>query len=171
MCPRSAVAAAVSLVLFCAGPARPEGAAPGKRVRIGPRYSAGTVERALAGARRRLERPGCQRLFSEFADGEGRPLADVLEAKGTTGRDHLGSLIFYDGTDQAPCERDGTLAFTWPGSPVVFVCSVRFTRAAHNSPTLAEAALIHEGLHALGLGENPPTSSAITSRVLSRCGG
>ena len=35
----------------------------------------------------------------------------------------------------------------------------------------AEAALIHESLHSLGLGENPPTSSEITSRVISRCRG
>ena len=32
-----------------------------------------------------------------------------------------------------------------------------------------EATLIHEALHTLGLGENPPTSREITSRVVSRC--
>ena len=29
--------------------------------------------------------------------------------------------------------------------------------------------IIHEQLHALGLGENPPTSTYITTRVYHRC--
>jgi hypothetical protein len=29
--------------------------------------------------------------------------------------------------------------------------------------------VIHEQLHALGLGENPPTSTYITTRVYHRC--
>ena len=33
-----------------------------------------------------------------------------------------------------------------------------------------EAVIIHETLHSLGLGENPPTSDEITWRVFSRCG-
>ena len=37
------------------------------------------------------------------------------------------------------------------------------------NPTLAEAMVIHEMLHTLGLGENPPTTFEITDRVLSRC--
>ena len=32
-----------------------------------------------------------------------------------------------------------------------------------------EAVLIHELLHSLGLGENPPDSAAITDRVMARC--
>ncbi len=31
--------------------------------------------------------------------------------------------------------------------------------------------IIHESLHSLGLGENPPRSQDITSRVTERCGG
>jgi hypothetical protein len=34
-----------------------------------------------------------------------------------------------------------------------------------------EIIVIHEFLHTLGLGENPPTSQAITQRVAIRCGG
>ena len=30
--------------------------------------------------------------------------------------------------------------------------------------------MIHEFLHTLGLGENPPTSQEITERVSNRCG-
>jgi hypothetical protein len=34
----------------------------------------------------------------------------------------------------------------------------------------AEALVIHEMLHSLGLGENPPPSDEITARVRARCG-
>lgn len=37
------------------------------------------------------------------------------------------------------------------------------------SSSHAEAIVIHEMLHSLGLGENPPTSDYITSRVMERC--
>ena len=42
------------------------------------------------------------------------------------------------------------------------------TGALHE-PRLAEALVIHEMLHTLGLGENPPTSTEITKRVEGRC--
>ena len=34
----------------------------------------------------------------------------------------------------------------------------------------AEIIVIHEFLHTLGLGENPPTSEAITAQIALRCG-
>jgi len=37
------------------------------------------------------------------------------------------------------------------------------------NPSLTEAFLIHEELHSLGLGENPPSPKAITGRVLAKC--
>jgi hypothetical protein len=36
-------------------------------------------------------------------------------------------------------------------------------------PAGVEMIVIHELLHVLGLGENPPTSEAITARVVARC--
>ena len=38
-----------------------------------------------------------------------------------------------------------------------------------NRPSDAEDLIIHELLHSLGLGENPPTSSQISSQVMRRC--
>jgi hypothetical protein len=150
--------------------ARPQSADPARPpVRLRGRFAAGAVERALAGARLRLERPQCQRLLSEFADAEGRPLTDALEAEGTTAAEHLGRLVYYDGAGQGPCERPATLAFTVPRGHVVFVCAETFLSAARRDPLLAEATLIHEGLHTLGLGENPPASPRITSRVVHLC--
>jgi hypothetical protein len=147
-------------------------AAPGiVHVRLGGRYDAGTVQRSLDRARGRLERPQCQRVFAEFQDATGRPLQDALDRTGRSGAEHLGTLLFYDGGGQSRCSSGRTLAFTWVGSPIVFVCTQQFVAAARRDPILADAALIHESLHSLGLGENPPTSSEITSRVISRCRG
>ena len=139
-------------------------------VRVYGRMTAGAVERALSGAQRRLGSPACQQLFAEFQDGAGRPLREALDGKGLSGAEHLAALLYYDGDPQPPCGRDRTLAFTTPGSTVVFVCSRQFVRETRRDPFLAEAALIHEGLHSLGLQENPPTSAAITARVMTRCG-
>ena len=139
------------------------------RVRLRATMHAAAVTRALAGARRRMQRPGCQRLFTDFQDEGGRPLREALERYGASGEEYLDRLVFYDGTHQAICDRKAVLAYTSPGNQVVFVCSPQFTRAAFADPRLAEAALIHESLHSLGLGENPPTSREITARVLSRC--
>jgi hypothetical protein len=42
-------------------------------------------------------------------------------------------------------------------------------RFAERSRAAADAAIIHELLHSLGLGEDPPTSKQITDTVLARC--
>jgi hypothetical protein len=94
-----------------------------------------------------------------------------LDRFGRSGAEHLGTLLFYDGSEQPRCRAARTLAFTFPGSQIVFVCTRTFVEAARRDPVVADAALIHESLHSLGLGENPPTSSEITSRVISRCRG
>ena len=39
-----------------------------------------------------------------------------------------------------------------------------------STPQDREITIIHEMLHSLGLGENPPESVAITAQVLKRCG-
>ena len=173
MCPRNAAKVLSSFVLLAlaARMSAADGpAAPGiVHVRLGGRYDAGTVQRSLDRARGRLERPECQRVFAEFRDASGRPLQDALDRTGRSGAEHLGTLLFYDGAGQSRCGGGRTLAFTWVGSPIVFVCTPQFVAAARRDPILADAALIHESLHSLGLGENPPTSSEITSRVISRC--
>jgi hypothetical protein len=78
---------------------------------------------------------------------------------------------FVDGSEARPClKSDALAAFTEPGSKVVHVCAATFARLAHQS-TAAEVLVIHELLHTLGLGENPPSSREITARVTARCGG
>jgi hypothetical protein len=55
------------------------------------------------------------------------------------------------------------------GVPRVFVCRP-FLRTVNRERPAAEVYVIHEMLHALGLGENPPTSAFIADRVRRRCG-
>lgn len=165
---RLALVAAVALSMPAAVPAAPERPAV-SRVRVGSLRSVGAVERALVGARRRLARPGCERILHEFRDREGRPLSEELRALGATAEAHLGTLFFYDGGERPTCQAaTRPLAFTHVGSRVVYVCP-SFADLERKDPVLAEAALIHESLHTLGLGENPPTSSAITARVMAAC--
>ena len=50
------------------------------------------------------------------------------------------------------------------------VCGARFVETQFSDPGFAAALVIHEELHVLGLGENPPSAREITARVVARCG-
>jgi hypothetical protein len=67
------------------------------------------------------------------------------------------------------CARGRTLAVTAPGSRAVWVCP-QFALEQRRDPGLAEVTLLHEALHSLGLGEDPPSAAEITSRIVTRCG-
>jgi hypothetical protein len=146
-------------------------ASPGKaaaivsRVRIADDRTGGYVRRALANARAHLADPICRQLFSEFADSSGRPLQDSLDALHQQPEEYLETLFFYDGSGLPDC-RPAVAAATTPGSHVVLICAVRFVRVPWPD---GEVMLIHEMLHTLGLGENPPTSIEISRRVRMRC--
>ena len=100
----------------------------------------------------------------------GQSLEAVLRARGRTPQAHLDSLVFKDGSGRPRCASAGILAFTHVGGDTVYVCAAQFTRVAERDPGFADVVLIHEVLHTLGLGENPPTSGEITARVAERCG-
>jgi hypothetical protein len=125
---------------------------------------------AFALAVRKLESPGCQRIFTDFRDGAGRPLQARLDALDRTGASFLKILRFANGERLQPCQSRGILAATTPHSHVIFLCGLQFFEKEHRDPEFAAALVIHEMLHSLGLQENPPTSLEITSRVLERCG-
>lgn len=139
------------------------------RIRIGHRREAAAVRDAVRGALRRLEREDCRRVFSEFTDANGLPLQAGLDALGTTPQEYLGLVGFYDGSAQRRCLTSEVLAFTAPGHRTVHVCP-QFARMQRDDPGLAEVVVLHEALHTLGLGENPPLSAEITRRVTARCG-
>jgi hypothetical protein len=146
----------------------PTGLLPAFRVVV-PRPATSVLQRRLNGAFRRLGRPRCQDLLTEFTDAAGRPLAERLEALGRTPQSYLGDILFTDGSQTRPCASQDVLAVTNPGSRAVFVCPRQFVAVAYRDPVEAELILIHEMLHSLGLGENPPSSYEITRRVEHRC--
>ena len=129
------------------------------------------VKDAIEGALRRLARPTCERVFTDFVDPAGHPLSAALEVWDKTPPEALAALYFVDGDGSKQCRADVmTAAFTAPGSRVIYVCGTRFADEFARKTTGGEILLIHELLHALGLGENPPTSAQITDMVWKRCG-
>src|SRR5688500_11849722 len=127
------------------------------------------LRRAVMGARQLLARPECQQVFSEFKDASGRTLQEKLDAQGQTAASYLGLIVFADGARLRHCQDPNIFAVTDPGSRVVYVCGRQFAFVDGNRPSQTEAFLIHEELHSLGLGENPPSSKEITARVLAMC--
>jgi hypothetical protein len=141
----------------------------GPVVHIDNAFTAAAVRSAAQGAVRRLGRPRCQGLLSEFVDGEGKTLLANLDARGLTAGAQLQSIQFEDGVSRPLCDKTGIHAVTRPGSSVVYICGDAFLTAHRHNAYLAESYLIHELLHTLGLGENPPTSQHITDRVNAAC--
>src|SRR5262245_35958477 len=115
-----------------------------------------------------LESPSCTSVLTDFSDAEGRSLAERLRAVDADVANYLGLVLFVDDTRNPSC-REGVVAIAVPGSRVVRLCGDVFKRTWQQDSTYTVAALIHEMLHTLGLGENPPASSEITRRVLMRC--
>jgi hypothetical protein len=138
------------------------------RVHIPDPVAARALRTALDRAWTSLQDPGCQRVLVAFSDRTGRSLEARLAAFGIGVQEHLTRIVFIDNTREQRCET-GVLAFTEPGTYVVRLCVEEFKRTWQEDPQHASAALIHEMLHSLGLGENPPTSSEITTTVLKMC--
>ena len=132
-------------------------------------FTRGAVEWSLTGAAQWLATERCRGVLSEFRDTHGRPLTERLEAHGVDVQTYLTFLLFRDGGGSAPCADDLTFAVTTPRGRVVFVCGRRFERVWRASAARAQAVVIHEMLHTLGLGENPPTSQSVTERILTLC--
>jgi hypothetical protein len=155
---------AASVLLAAAG-----AAAGPKRVSMLSKFDQGAVERARAGAARKLQEPECQRVLEDFRDGEGRPLRQSLEKWRVSAAEYVQMIPFLDGSSHRLCLWSRVELVSSPGTPRVYVCG-RLATTQVREPGLAEAMVIHEMLHTLGLGENPPTSVEITQRVKGRCG-
>jgi hypothetical protein len=130
------------------------------------------VTSAAAMAEERLSTPACAAVLLDFTDVRtGRPLSETLAATGQSAAGYMaGSVVFLNGDRIERCRHSSTFAFTWPGSTVIFVCRSRFVAVLVRDKGLAASLLIHETLHSLGLGENPPTSEEISHRIQARCG-
>jgi len=130
------------------------------------------IRGAINGALERLKNPACRELLTDFVDVNGRPLADSLAARGTDIAAAFAVLRFVDGESERPCRalQSRTMAFTAPRARIIHVCAIRFKDLFVRNAPIAEIVVIHEFLHTIGLGENPPTTDAITAQVRRRCG-
>ena len=126
------------------------------------------LERAARGALQRLEGPECGKVLSDFRDASGRTIQERLDLLGETPRSYIARLTFRESFDHR-CQDSVTLAFTYLESREVFICGTQLWKAYQRNPTHVEALVIHEMMHTLGLGENPPSSLEINARVLKRC--
>ena len=79
----------------------------------------------------------------------------MLEAQSLGIREYLDRVLFYD-APSAVCQGATLAGMTEAGSRVIRVCGSRFARAMTENARYAEGVVIHEMLHSLGLGENPP---------------
>ena len=123
---------------------------------------------ALESASARFAEEGCRKVLTDFEDGTGQSLADRLSSVAVDIHVYLTMVTFIDDSRHKRCA-SGVLVFTAPGSRVVRVCVDELKRINAQQSDYVVATLIHEVLHTLGLGENPPSSSEITARVLARC--
>ena len=126
------------------------------------------ARKALDLAWERLGEPGCGTVLDGFTDRSGQPLVERLRALSADLQTYLTMVVFIDGSRERPCV-SGVLGSTTPGSRVVRLCVDELKRTWQQDPEHAVAILIHEMLHSLGLTENPPSSTAITERVLAVC--
>jgi hypothetical protein len=139
------------------------------RLYIEDPYVRDAARRTIEEAAHWLAFEECQQLLLDFANESGRRLGGRLAELGVTVVEYLRLIIFEDGTNRSRCRQNGILAFTSPGSRVIYLCGRDFMRAAQRAPDDVRAIVIHELLHSLGLGENPPSSGEITRRVRERC--
>ena len=168
---RQGAVCSISLILSLGASreTRPDDDGFALRSRMPPGAQHTALRRAVMGARQRLARPECQKVFSEFKDASGRPLQENLDALEQTAASYLGLIVFADGARLRRCQDPNIFAMTDQGSRVVYVCGRQFAFVDGNNPSQTEAFLIHEELHSLGLGENPPSPKEITARVLAMC--
>ena len=134
------------------------------------------LKRARDGAAQRLRGTECLKLLSDFTDSKGGSLQANLDTLEMSAADYIQTIDFRDGSGNQSCRQKTVQLTTFRHLPVVYVCPAglsvlgsRFAQIQIHNPALAEYMLIHEMLHTLGLGENPPSSLEITSRVISRC--
>ncbi len=159
---------ALLVVLAAAGQAAraDDLAAPLVDRQLGP-YVRAQVLRAAG----RLAQEPCALVLTDFVDPEtGRPLAEKLPSPRDGVPGHVSTLVYRLGPSAGMCADERVNAYTSPGSHVIFICREQFLRRQARAEGVASNILIHESLHSLGLGENPPTPAEIDARIEARCG-
>jgi len=131
-------------------------------------FAESVVRRAIEFAFAKLARSECREVYSDFALEGGHTPQDELDRLGMGPGQLLKTIVFVDGSRHTACEPSRVAMFTKPGSRAIWVCP-SFTELHLRYPGLSASLIIHESLHALGLGEDPPSASEITRAVERRC--
>jgi len=131
-------------------------------------FAQGTVRRALDLALAALASPDCPRVYSDFHLEGGDTPQDRLDRLGMGPDEFLETLVFLDGSREPVCRMGRAALITQPGNRAIWVCPL-FARLQIRSPRLSASLIIHESLHSLGLGEDPPRGREITRAVERRC--
>ena len=160
-----------------AGPPVGGGGSPGKtgnQVRDGKLKAA--VDRALKKAQQKLQNQQCLALFNRIGTVPGetsKPLIDVMHnRKYTDPGAYLTKYLTYVGGDSTDCA-DFAQASTKVGQSQVAVCGTFLSSSTSDGWNAVY--LIHEMMHSLGQGENPPmagqpTSAQLNQQVSAACG-
>jgi len=104
------------------------------------------VQRAVSDAVQRLECPECRKVLSDFRDAGGRTIQARLDALAETPGRYLRRITFREAVDHR-CDDPKRLAFTFVGSPEVFICGTQFWRKYQEDPRYVAALMIHEMMH------------------------
>jgi hypothetical protein len=123
----------------------------------------GAAVAALNAASSRLAGEHCRQILTDFEQFTSLPLQDRLLTLSVDIETSPTLISVLDGSRHPVCAK-AVLAFTTRGSRVVGVCVEELKRTSREHPEYLIAAMIHEILHTLGLGENPPSSREITKR-------
>jgi hypothetical protein len=162
------VASVLCGVVFLQTVSSAEGRQAYTRVQVRTGIQPSVLVGALDGAVRRLKDSECQKLLTDFRDPTGRTLLENLQSTHKSLADYLTLLWFIDGREDVCKTHELTAAFTTPGSRVIQICGARLADPSFSFDA-RQFVIIHELLHSLGLGENPPSSAEITRQVIRRC--
>jgi hypothetical protein len=135
-----------------------------------PLFASGLVKRSVALALEGLRRPECRAVYDDFRSASGVTLAETLRRRDVSPSEHLLRLRWLNGVSHPRCRNRNVFLVTRVGDPEIYVCPDQFTDFAVREPVKAAGLLLHEQLHALGLGEDPPASEDISRQVFARCG-
>ena len=145
----------VTAALIAAAPSASDGSPRRPSLRA---PEAKSVALARENAARWLQDPECRRVFSDFHDAHGRTIEEKLEAWALDPAEYVRSLPFVDGLGESRCHAGKVMLASGVNVPRVFVCP-GFAKVHRDEPRFATSLVIHEVLHTLGLGENPPSSA------------
>jgi hypothetical protein len=132
------------------------------------RFNETTVRSAVELALAKLALPGCSEIYGDFKLPNGSTPRGELVRLGIGPEEFLRRLLFVDGSRDRLCRTGRAVLTATPGSRVIRVCP-GFAGFQLRDPNLSASLIIHESLHALGLGEDPPSGRDITQRIERRC--